>query len=247
MREAGAVSFDLDGTLRDGSAAADALRRTAEQLAALSGVASDVILKANAVEWSGLWPQVRSASTLGAMSGEEVTSEAWRRTLAACGVDDPDLVRHATELHLAETLAEQRLFDDAARLLDALDGGLPLALVTNGASDTQRAVLQALDLERRFDVIVISGEVGIAKPDPAAFRLVCEQLGTHPAQTWHVGDDLTTDVGGAKASGLVAVWVDRDRTGLASNAVEPDLTIGSLDDLVPQLAFTDAPSKGPPG
>lgn len=184
MREVGAVSFDLDGTLRDGSGAADALRRTAEQLAALSGVASDIILKANAVEWSGLWPEVRSAWTLGAMSGEEVTSNAWRRTLAACGVDDPDLVRHATELHLAETLAAQRLFDDAARLLNALDGRLPLALITNGASDTQRAVLQALDLERRFDAIVISGEVGIAKPDPAAFRMVCDQLGTDSVETW---------------------------------------------------------------
>ena len=247
MREVGAVSFDLDGTLRDGGGAAEVLRRTAEQLAALSGVASDSILNANAVEWSGLWPEVRSAWTLGAMSGEEVTSEAWSRTLAACGVDDPDVVRRATELHLAETLAEQRLFDDAARLLDALEGRLPLALITNGASDTQRAVLQALDLERRFDEIVISGEVGIAKPDPAAFRLVCERLGTDPAETWHVGDDLTTDVGGAKASGLVAVWVDRDRIGLASNAVEPDLTIGSLDDLVPHHASSDAPIKGPPG
>ena len=231
-REVGAVSFDLDGTLRDGSGADDALRRTAEQLAALSGGASDVILTANAVEWSSLWPEVRSAWTLGAMSGEAVTSEAWRRTLAACGVSDPGLVRRATELHLAETLAEQRLFDDAARLLDALDGRLPLALITNGASDTQRAVLEALDLEGRFDAIVISGEVGIAKPDPAAFRLVCGQLGTDPAGTWHVGDDLTTDVGGAKSAGLVAVWLDRDRIGLASNAVAPDLAIGSLDELV---------------
>lgn len=64
---------------------------------------------------------------------------------------------------------------------------------------------------------------------------MCEQLGADPAGTWHVGDDLTTDVGGAKVSGLVAVWVDRDRIGLASNVVEPDLTIGSLDDLVTHL------------
>lgn len=244
MRAAGAVSFDLDGTLRDGGGSADALRRTAEQLAALSGVASDIILKANAVEWPSLWPEVRSAWTLGGMSGADVTNEAWRRTLAACGVDDPDLVRRATELHLAATLAEQRLFDDAARLLDALDGRLPLALITNGASDTQRSVLGALDLERRFDAIVISGEVGVAKPDPEAFRLVCDQLGTHPAQTWHVGDDLITDVGGAKASGLVAVWVDRDRIGLSSTAVEPDLTIASLDDLLAHLTATEVSVTG---
>ncbi|MDQ3688471.1 MAG: HAD family hydrolase [Chloroflexota bacterium] len=236
MREVGAVCFDLDDTLRDGGGAADALRRTAEKLAALSGVASDVILGANATEWAGLWPEVETAWTLGAMSGAEVTSEAWRRTLGACGVDDPGLVRRATEVHLAEILAEQRLFDDAARLLDALDGQLPLALITNGASDTQHAVLRALDLERRFDAIVISGEVGVAKPDPAAFRLACDRLGTDPSAAWHVGDNLVTDVGGAKSAGLVAVWLNRSRVSRPDQSVEPDLDIGSLDDLTSHIA-----------
>lgn len=234
MRAIGAVSFDLDGTLRDGGGAADALRRTAEALTALSGVASEVLLEANAVEWSALWPEVRSAWTLGAMSGAEVTSQVWSRALATCDMDDPDLVRRAVELHLAETLAEQRLFDDAARLLDELSGRLPLALITNGASDTQRAVLRALDLERRFDAIVISGEVGIAKPDPAAFRLACDQLGVKPGEAWHVGDDLMTDVGGAQSAGLVAVWVDRGG-GTSSRSVEPDLVVRSLDSLLAHI------------
>ena len=231
MRAARAVSFDLDDTLRDASGAAGPVRRTAEQLVATSGVASEVLLEANAREWAVLWPEVESGWTLGAISGEEVTAEAWRRTLAACGVDDPALGRRATQIHLAETLAAQRLFGDAVRVLDALDGHLPLALITNAASDTQRAVLRALDLERRFDAIVISGEVGVAKPDPAAFHLACVRLGAEPAATWHVGDNLITDVGGARAAGLVAVWLNRNGVGRPDNTVEPDLTIDSLDDL----------------
>jgi len=237
-----AVSFDLDDTLRDASGAPGALRRTAEQLAAISDVATDVLLEANAREWVALWPEVEVAWTFGAMSGEDVTREAWRRTLAACGADDPGLANRATELHLAETLAAQRLFDDAEQLLDALRGRLPLALITNGASDTQRAVLRALDLERRFDSIVISGEVGVAKPDPEAFIRVCDQLEVDPAATWHVGDNLLTDVGGAKAAGLVAVWLNRARTAVAMSHVEPDLEVPTLTDLVPHLLPShDAP------
>lgn len=140
MNAVTALSFDLDDTLRDAGGARAALRRTAEQLAAISRVGLDDLLRANAAEWSSLWPDVESGWTLGTISGEEVTAEAWRRTLAACGVHDLDLVGRATEIHLAETLAAQRLFDDAVRLLDALEGRLPLGLVTNGASDTQRAV-----------------------------------------------------------------------------------------------------------
>lgn len=227
--------------MRDHGGSAGALRATAEKLATLSGVASDAFLEANAVEWAGLWPEVESAWTLGAMSGEAVTSEAWRRTLAACGIDDADLVRRATDLHLAETRVAQRLFGDAARLLDMLDGRFPLALITNGASDTQRSALRALDLESRFDAIVISGEVGVAKPDPAIFSLAREQIGADKATTWHVGDSLVTDVAGAKAAGLFTVWLNRDGIEQPRGPVRPDLAVDSLDDLMSHLKVA-APS-----
>ncbi len=86
MTQPRALSFDLDDTLRDGRGAAEALRRTAEHLSVLSGVATNDLLAANASEWAGLWPEVEAAWELGEMSGETVTTEAWRRTLAVCDV-----------------------------------------------------------------------------------------------------------------------------------------------------------------
>ena len=245
MRPVEAVSFDLDDTLRDPAGAAAALRRTAGQLAVIVGIAVDDLLDANAMEWAALWPEVEDAWTLGAMSGEEVTHEAWRRTLSRRGSDEAQAVQRAAELHLAAIRSSQRLFADAARLLDRLDGRTRLALITNGASDTQRAALRALDLERRFDAVVISGEVGVAKPDPAAFQLVCGELGTDPAATWHVGDNLITDIAGAKAAGLVAVWLNRRRMVPPSGLIEPDLEIGSLDDLMPHLTGARSDNASP--
>lgn len=74
------------------------------------------------------------------------------------------------------------------------------ALITNGASDTQRNTLRILGIEEKFDTIVISGEVAIAKPYPSVFVLALQKLGVEPENAWHVGDSLGTDVAGATRS-----------------------------------------------
>jgi epoxide hydrolase-like predicted phosphatase len=55
-----------------------------------------------------------------------------------------------------------------------------------------------------FDVVVISGEVGMRKPEPAIYRLAAERLGVEPAQCVFV-DDLGTNIKGAVAVGMVGV------------------------------------------
>lgn len=231
-----AICFDLDDTLRDPSGARDALRRTCESMATLTGLDAEVLLAANGRIWPRFWLEVEDAWTLGAMSGEAVTAEAWRRTLQACGHDDPASARRAAEIHLERTFQSQRLFDDARSLLDALDPGLATAVITNGASDTQRAVLGALGIEARFDAVIVSGEVGVAKPDPAIFELALGAMGVNGDQAWHVGDNIRIDVAGARAAGLTAVWLNRDGGPPPDDAVEADLVVSSLLELTPHLA-----------
>ncbi len=61
-----------------------------------------------------------------------------------------------------------RPYPDVEPVLDHF-GHLPCALITNGASDTQRDKLRALRLENRFNAVVISADHGIAKPDARVF------------------------------------------------------------------------------
>lgn len=98
---------------------------------------------------------------------------------------------------------------------------------------TQREKLNALGIDEWFDAVVISGEIGVAKPDAAAFRLALDQLVVEPESVWHVGDDLKTDVAGARAAGITAVWLNR--RGLVRRESDPraDLEILSLSSLVP--------------
>ena len=60
------------------------------------------------------------------------------------------------------------------------------------------------------DAVVISAELGVAKPDPAIFRAALDRLGARAADAMHVGDSVEDDVAGARAAGLEAVLVARN-------------------------------------
>jgi putative hydrolase of the HAD superfamily len=235
--KARALLLDLDDTLLDPAGARDAVARACD-LIAVDHPALDAarLLDANTAVWRDYWPQVEQHWPLGALTGAAVSLEAWRRTLHACGVGDGALALRAADTHWRLTRAAYRLHDDALALLDAVDGRLPLALVTNGASDTQREKLVALGIERRFAAVVISGEAGVAKPDPSIFRRALDRLGVPPAAAWHVGDSLASDVAGARAAGVTAVWINRRATPLAGDGPTPHHHLRSLAELAPLLA-----------
>jgi len=235
MKGLRAVCFDLDDTLRDPIGAREALLRTCDRLGGLTGLDPADLLASNGEVWPRLWADVEDAWTLGGMTGEAVTTEAWRRTLESCGHESAETAHQAAAIHLQEIFSAQRLFDDAMVLLEAIDPGLRLAVITNGASDTQRAVLRALGIQERFDAVIVSGEVGVAKPEPRIFQHALDALGLSPGQAWHVGDTLRVDVAGARAAGLTAVWLNRDRVTPKALAPEPDIVVNSLVELLPHL------------
>jgi 2-haloalkanoic acid dehalogenase type II len=234
MKPAKALFFDLNGTLVDHSGLGEAVLTTCRAVAAARpGLDAGRLAAANAEVWRDYWPQVEERWNVGVLDGAAVSLEAWTRALRACGCDDAALAGLATDAlrrHQRETV---RLFDDARELLGWLAGaGLPLAVITNAASDSARDALRALGIEERFEVVVVSGEVGMAKPDPALFGIATERIGVRPGDVWHVGDSLAADVAGAKAAGLGAVWLNRERHPLGAGDPRPDREIGSLRELI---------------
>ncbi len=238
MKAVTAVCFDLDGTLLDGSGTRQTILRTCSDLAAAQAdLDADRLLKANRQVWQAYWPEVQDRWTLGVLDGASVTLEAWSRTLRACWCADPSVAHLALQTHRRHARQSTRLFQDAEAVLAWLArASIPLALITNGASDTQREVVRTLGIEQRFGAVVISGEVGIAKPDPAVFAIAIDRLGVEPQHVWHVGDMLRTDVAGARAAGLMAVWLNRDHLPRNEGDPQPDHEIASLRELARLLS-----------
>jgi putative hydrolase of the HAD superfamily len=129
--------------------------------------------------------------------------------------------------------AAWRLFPDALPCLDALEhAGIGMGLVSNGDGPSQRDKIAVVKLDDRLDPIVVSGELGLHKPDPRVFHEACRRAGRAPAECLYVGDRLESDARGAAAAGLKGVWLDRSGAGGDPEGVT---TIRSLAE-VPALA-----------
>jgi putative hydrolase of the HAD superfamily len=105
-------------------------------------------------------------------------------------------------------------------------GGARLAVVSNW-DVSLHDVLERTGLRALLDAVVISAELGVAKPDPAIFRAALERLGATAADAMHVGDSLEADVAGARAAGLEAVLVARN----GAQAPDGVRVVASLDGL----------------
>ena len=101
-----------------------------------------------------------------------------------------------------------------------------MAVVTNGAACLQREKLAASGLERHFDAVVVSGELGVGKPDPSVFRHALELLGADGGVM--IGDSLDRDIDGALAAGLDAVWINRFGSGPGRDGVPEISSLAEL-------------------
>lgn len=118
----------------------------------------------------------------------------------------------------------------AERALDRARENGPVALITNGAEETQTIKLDALGIRECFDVAVfVDPRNGVPpKPDPAPFEAALSALELDPGDVVHVGDNRYADVGGANEMGMASAWIDHgydDRT-----EYEPTHVLDSLEE-----------------
>jgi putative hydrolase of the HAD superfamily len=121
-----------------------------------------------------------------------------------------------------------RAYPEVPAVLERLRaGGARLAVVSNW-DVSLHDVLERTELRGRVDAVVISAEVGVAKPDPAIFRTALERLGAKATDAVHVGDSVEHDIAGARAAGLEAVFVARN----GAQAPDGVRVVTSLDGLL---------------
>jgi putative hydrolase of the HAD superfamily len=124
-------------------------------------------------------------------------------------------------------LASYRLHPDAVPTLERLrNTELTLGLISNFEEWLER-LLEALEVDHFFDVIVISGIEGVEKPDPGIFRIALERAEVDAERSVYVGDNPVFDVEAAREVGMVPVLIDRRGRHPDSEAVR----ITSLEDL----------------
>ncbi len=131
------------------------------------------------------------------------------------------------------------LYPDVLPALAGLrDRGYRLAIVANQPA-ARSAELRALGVTA--DVVAMSGELGVAKPDPAFFERALELMGSpDPGSVAYVGDRVDNDVVPAAAAGMRAVWIRRGPWAAVQEPLPPRdgapaLVVRSLDELVERI------------
>ncbi|GBD16660.1 Pyrimidine 5'-nucleotidase YjjG [bacterium HR26] len=219
------VLFDLDDTLCD---QATSFRRRVERAvqAALAG------------ERHGDAEAIIQRVVAGALMRTEDLVDV----LAEFGLADSWRIERAIQAYISDRFIDLCLFDEAIEVVRAVQQCALTGLVTNGPSQIQREKLRRLGIADLFPIVIISEEVGVAKPDPAIFRLALDRAGVPPSQSAFIGDNPEIDIAGAQAAGLMSIWYNRQGRPWPGGR-PPDAEVRTLRELLPLLFPEEAPKR----
>jgi len=103
------------------------------------------------------------------------------------------------------------LMDGAENLAESLSKECNLAIITNGLADVQKPRFANSAIHQYLKTIIISEEVGVAKPDPAIFDIAFAQMGQPTKdEVLIIGDSLTSDIQGGYQYGIDTCWFNPD-------------------------------------
>lgn len=193
------ILFDADGTLFDYDRAEEiALTRTFEAFdISVTHDAHALYREINAEAWA--------AFEAGELTQDVLRVQRFQKLLESLDLSHDPAAFSARYLNY---LGQQtHLIDGAASVLQTLADHVHLALITNGLADTQRSRLARTPITPYFEAIVISEEVGVAKPDPHIFDVAFKKMqDPEKSEVLIVGDSLSSDMQGGIDYGIDTCW-----------------------------------------
>ncbi len=237
-----AVLFDLDDTLFDHRHCAQASLASVHRLhECFRGRPFEDLQRAH----GALLEELHRDVMVGRLDVDAARLERFRRLFLSVGVVAPDnLVRDTAAAYRRAYLEARREIDGATALLARVRARASVVIVSNNVLEEQQGKLRHCGLDGLIDVLVVSEEEGISKPDPEIFLRALARAGCGPAAAVMFGDSWAADIVGARAAGIRAVWFNRHgdpKPEPAADVVE----IRSLEPVEPVLEAIFRPSRFP--
>ncbi|MFC9428448.1 HAD family hydrolase [Streptomyces sp. NPDC056987] len=204
-----AVLWDIDDTLFDYTSAdrAGMQRHLAAEGLSGGGESVDQVL--------GRWREITDAQWLRFAAGETDFLGQRRdrvRAFTGAGLDDTEADAWF-DRYITHYEAAWSLFPDSLAALDLLAADYRQAVLSNSSIIAQDRKLRVLGVRDHFEAVLCAAELGVSKPDAAAFHAACDVLALEPGEVAYVGNEPDIDAGGATAAGLAGVWLDRGGIG----------------------------------
>lgn len=144
-----------------------------------------------------------------------------------------DEIEQISKRELEKLVEISNLYPGTKETLDKMrQDGFLLALVSNASSGV-RNIIQALDIERCFDAIILSCEVGVAKPDEKIYEIAMAQLSVSPSECIFIGDGACQELDGANRAGIKTIRIcQTPQTTVFGKSEKFDYTISSLSEAI---------------
>lgn len=124
----------------------------------------------------------------------------------------------------------------AINLLNFLKGKAKLGIITNGFTELQQVRLERMGLQNHFHFVVVSEQVGVAKPHPAIFEHALSLMDNPVREhVLMVGDNPDSDILGGINAGLDTCWVNIEKKAVPEGII-PNYQVSSLKELENLLA-----------
>ncbi|MDD9194347.1 pyrimidine 5'-nucleotidase [Aliivibrio sp. S3MY1] len=122
--------------------------------------------------------------------------------------------------------------DGARELLDSLlANNVKMGIITNGFTELQKIRLEKTEFSHYFELITISEQVGVAKPDKRIFEHTFSQMGSVDlSKVLMVGDNPDSDILGGMNAGVDTCWLNASHKA-CSEGIKPTYTVKTLNDL----------------
>lgn len=158
--------------------------------------------------------------------------KVWQNGLSELGVEDQTLVKTLAEKFKEERKSRIYLYEETLNVLEELKDKYKIILLTNGSPDLQRTKLSlSPELEPYLADIVISGDFGSGKPDPAIFNYILKKNDLRKDEAIMVGDNILTDILGASKIDMNSVWINHNQ--VEPQGVKPTFEISRLKEVLP--------------
>jgi putative hydrolase of the HAD superfamily len=178
---------------------------------------------------------------------KEERDAIWRDYASAlvgnCKIDDPDgTIVEAVSLRLRSPSIWTAFYDAKETLGSLKKLGCFVGVIAN-AEMSLTGALDHAGLSHFIDLVVISEEVGVEKPDPMIFQLALEKGHLRPERCVHIGNIPEIDILGARNAGITPIWLDRNRLARRIGDIRKLETLTEVEYLFPIVPHETRPGN----
>jgi 2-haloacid dehalogenase len=224
MKKYSWLFFDADGTLFDFDAAQEnAIEKTFASLNVTFNQSYHAIYS----EINGkIWAQFERKE----IAQKEIPIQRFKLFFKAINIQsNPE---QASRLYLNFLSEGHQLRDGAEQLIESLYSSFDLLLITNGLKSVQRPRFSKSPITKYFKEIIISEEVGFAKPHVEIFDYTFDKIGNPPKESvLIIGDNPGSDILGGQKYGIDTCWYNTNGNSLNAG-IKATYEIKDLKDLI---------------